>query len=147
MGVEMNARRSIWPAFLCALAGLAMIIGGMALPWVDGRNGTTLPWRALLPWDLAQTTSSMLTSIALPIVAAAAFCLLAVLVRVRGLAITLAFVALGLEIAWFASEAFRRSRPDLLVSQLEGGAWLALLGAVFLIAGAFLTPRWEPEVR
>ncbi len=148
MGVEVDARRSIWPAFLSALAGLALIIVGMALPWVDGRHGSTLPWRSVLPWDLAQAqAASMLSSIALPIVAAGGFCLLAVLVRVRGLAITLALVVLGLEIAWFASEAFRRSRPDLLVSQLEVGAWLALLGAVLLIVGAFLTPRWEPQVR
>lgn len=89
----------------------------------------------------------MLASIALPIVVAAGFCLLAILVRVRGLAIALSFVVLGLQIAWFASEAFRRSRGDLLVSQLEVGAWLALLGAILVMVGAFLTPRWEPVVR
>jgi len=89
----------------------------------------------------------MLASIALPIVVAAGFCLLAILVRVRGVAIALSFVVLGLQIAWFASEAFRRSRSDLLVSQLEAGAWLALLGAVLVMVGAFLTPRWEPVVR
>jgi hypothetical protein len=120
----------------------------MALPWVDDRNGATLPWRSVLPWDLPRPeASSMLTSIALPIVVAAGFCLIAILVRVRGLAITLSFVALGLEIAWFASEAFRRSQPDQLVSQMQAGAWLALLGAVLLMVGAFLTPRWEPVVR
>jgi hypothetical protein len=120
----------------------------MALPWVDDRNGVTWPWRSVLPWDLPRPeASSMLTSIALPIVVAAGFCLIAILVRVRGLAITLSFVALGLEIAWFASESFRRSRPDLLVSQMQAGAWLALLGAVLLMVGAFLTPRWEPVVR
>ena len=53
----------------------------------------------------------MLTSIALPIVVAAGFCLIAIVVRVRGLAITLSFVVLGLGTAWFASEAFRRSQP------------------------------------
>jgi hypothetical protein len=123
-------------------------MAGMALPWVDDRNGATLPWRSVLPWDLPRPeASSMLTSIALPIVVAAGFCLIAILVRVRGLAITLSFVALGLEIAWFASEAFRRSQPDQLVSQMQAGAWLALLGAVLLMVGAFLTPRWEPVVR
>jgi hypothetical protein len=35
----------------------------------------------------------------------------------------------------------------MLVSQLEVGAWLALLGAVLVMVGAFLTPRWEPVVR
>ena len=144
----MEARRSIWPAFLSGLAGLGLIVAGMALPWVDDRNGATLPWRSVLPWDLARPeASSMLTSIALPIVLVAGFCLIAIVVRVRGLAITLSFVALGLEIAWFASEAFRRSRPDLLASQMQAGAWLALLGAVLLMVGAFLTPRWEPVVR
>ena len=144
----MEARRSIWPAFLSGLAGLALLVAGMALPWVDGRNGATLPWRSVLPWDLVRSeSSSMLTSIALPVVVAAGFCLIAILVRVRGLAIVLSFVVLGLEIAWFASEAFRRSRGDLLVSQLEAGAWLALLGAVLVMVGAFLTPRWEPVVR
>jgi hypothetical protein len=144
----MDARRSIWPAFLSGLAGFGLIIAGMALPWVDDRKGSTLPWRSVLPWDLARPeSSSMLTSIALPLVLAAGFCLLAILVRVRGLAITLSFVALGLGAAWFASESFRRSRPDLLVSQLQAGAWVALLGAVLLMVGAFLTPRWEPVVR
>ena len=144
----MEARRSVWPAFLSGLAGVGLIVAGMALPWVDDRNGATLPWRSVLPWDLARPeASSMLTSIALPIVVVAGFCLIAIVVRVRGLAITLAFVALGLEIAWFASEAFRRSRPDLLASQMQAGAWLALLGAVLLMVGAFLTPRWEPVVR
>ena len=144
----MEARRSVWPAFLSGLSGLGLIVAGMALPWVDDRNGATLPWRSVLPWDLARPeASSMLTSIALPIVVAAGFCLIAIVVRVRGLAITLSFVALGLEIAWFASEAFRRSRPDLLASQMQAGAWLALLGAVLLMVGAFLTPRWEPAVR
>jgi hypothetical protein len=144
----MEARRSIWPAFLSGLAGLGLIVAGMALPWVDGRTGSTLPWRSVLPWDLARPeSSSVLTSIALPIVLAAGFCLVAILVRVRGLAISLSFVVLGLEIAWFASEAFRRSRGDMLVSQLEAGAWLALLGAVLVMVGAFLTPRWEPVVR
>jgi hypothetical protein len=144
----MEARRSVWPAFLSGLAGLGLIVAGMALPWVEEREGSTLPWRSVLPWDLAQPqASSMLTSIALPIVLAAGFCLLAILVRVRGLAISLAFVVLGLEIAWFASEAFRRSRADLLVSQLQVGAWLALLGACLVMLGAFLTPRWEPQVR
>lgn len=144
----MDSRRSIWPAFLSGLVGLGLIIGGMALPWVDGREGSTLPWRSVLPWDLAQAqVQSMLASIALPIVVAAGFCLLAILVRVRGLAIALSFVVLGLQVAWFASEAFRRSRGDLLVSQLEAGAWLALLGAILVMVGAFLTPRWEPVVR
>jgi hypothetical protein len=144
----MDARRSVWPAFLSGLAGLSLIVAGMALPWVDARDGSTLPWRSVLPWDLANPqASSMLTSIALPIVVVAGFCLIAILVRVRGLAITLSFVALGLQIAWFASEAFRRSRPDLLVSQMQAGAWLALLGAGLLMVGAFLTPRWEPVVR
>jgi hypothetical protein len=144
----MDARRSIWPAFLSGLAGLGLIIGGMALPWVDGREGSTLPWRSVLPWDLTQAqVQSMLASIALPIVVAAGFCLLAILVRVRGLAIALSFLVLGLQVAWFASEAFRRSRGDLLVSQLEIGAWLALLGALLVMVGAFLTPRWEPAVR
>ena len=144
----MEARRSVWPAFLSGLSGLGLIVAGMALPWVDDRNGATLPWRSVLPWDLARPeASSMLTSIALPIVVVAGFCLIAIVVRVRGLAITLSFVALGLEIAWFASEAFRRSRPDLLASQMQAGAWLALLGAVLLMVGAFLTPRWEPVVR
>ena len=144
----MEARRSVWPAFLSALVGLGLIVGGMVLPWVDGRAGSALPWRSVLPWDLNQPEAqSVLASIALPIVVAAGFCLIAILVRVRGLAIALSFVVLGLEIAWFASEAFRRSRGDLLVSQLEAGAWLALLGAVLVMVGAFLTPRWEPAVR
>jgi hypothetical protein len=34
-----------------------------------------------------------------------------------------------------------------LVSQLEIGAWLALGGAVLIVIGAFLTPRWEQQVR
>lgn len=144
----MEARRSIWPAFLSGLAGLGLIVAGMVLPWVDDRNGSTLPWRSVLPWDLANPkASSMLTSIALPIVVAAGFCLIAIVVRVRGLAITLSFVVLGLGTAWFASEAFRRSQPSQLVSQLQVGAWLAFLGAVLLMVGAFLTPRWEPVVR
>jgi hypothetical protein len=144
----VDSRRSVWPAVLTGLLGIAMIVGGMLLPWIEGRTGAELPWRSVLPYDLARPeVSSFLSSIALPIVVMAAFSLLAIIVRVRWLAIALAFVAFGLEIAWFASETFRRTRGDLLASQLEAGAWLALGGAILVIAAAFMTPRWEPQVR
>jgi hypothetical protein len=144
----MEGRRSVWPAFLSGLAGLGLIVAGMALPWVEERDGATVPWRAFLPWDLnSAQAQSMLTSIALPVVVAAGFCLVAILVRVRGLAISLAFVVLGLEVAWFASESFRRNGAGNLLAHLEIGAWLALLGAILVMIGAFLTPRWEPQVR
>ena len=78
----MEGRRSVWPAFLSALAGLGLIVGGMVLPWVDGREGSVLPWRSVLPWDLNQPEAqSVLASIALPIVVAAGFCLIAILRR------------------------------------------------------------------
>lgn len=144
----MGDRRSIWPAALSGLAGLGLLIAGLALPWVSGRTGSQLPWRAMLPWDLAAAqTQSVLTSIALPIVVSAFLCLIAIIVRVRRLAIALACVTLGFEIAWFASEFFRRASSDRMISQLELGAWLALGGAALVMVGAFLTPRWEPQVR
>ena len=144
----MEGRRSVWPALLTGFSGVGLLIAGMVLPWIDGRNGSTVPWRAMLPYDLAQQeVQSFLSSIALPVVALGSFCVLAIIVRVRWLAIALAFTTLGLEIAWFASESFRRVRADLLVSQLELGAWLALGGAILVIVAAFMTPRWEPQVR
>lgn len=144
----MDGRRSAWPAVISGLAGVGLLIAGMALPWTGGRAGSQLPMRSVFPWTLeVPEVQSILASAALPIVASAAFCVIAIGVRVRWLALILAVVTLGMEIAWFASEAFRRSRGDLLVTDLEVGAWLALAGALLLIVGASLTPKWEPVVR
>ena len=144
----MQGRQSVWPALLSALVGSGLLIAGLVLPWVDDRSGSELPWRSAHPWDLSQpVASSALVSLALPLGLLAGLCIIAIIVRVRGLAIALGIVLLGLEIAWFASESFRRTRGDLLVSQLEVGAWLALGGAVLIVIGAFLTPRWEQQVR
>ncbi len=125
-----------------------MLVAGVTLPWTADRAGSELPVRSVFPWALqVPEVQNALASIALPLLAMAAFCLIAIGVRVRWLALILATVTLGIEIAWFASEAFRRTRGDLLVTDLEAGAWLALGGALLLLVGAFLTPRWEPAVR
>lgn len=120
----------------------------MLLPWIGERSGSELPWRSALPWDLAEpVAASALASLALPLGLLAGLCIIAIIVRVRGVAIALGLALLGLESAWFASEAFRRTRGELLASQLEVGAWLVLGGAVLIVIGAFLTPRWEQQVR
>lgn len=144
----MEGRQSVWPALVSALVGTGLLVGGLILPWIDDRSGSELPWRAALPWDLSQpAAASALVSLALPLVLLAGLCIVAIIVRVRGLAIALGIALLGLEIAWFASESFRRTRGDLLVSQLQVGAWMALAGGVLILIGAFLTPRWEQQVR
>jgi len=97
--------------------------------------------------SLPTGASSELVSPALPLGLLAGLCIIAIIVRVRGLAIALGIALFGLEIAWFASESFRRTGGDLLVSQLLVGAWLSLGGAVLILIGAFLTPRWEQQVR
>lgn len=136
------------PSLVAGLAGVGLLVAGLTLPWTAGRAGTHLPARAVFPWALqVPEVESALASVALPLLAAAAFCIIAIGVRARWLALILAAITLGVEIAWFASEAFRRTRGDLLVTDLEVGAWLALGGAVLLLVGAYLTPKWEPEVR
>lgn len=144
----MAGRRSAWPAVIAGLAGVGLLVAGMVLPWTGGRAGSQLPMRSVFPWALeVPEVQSVLASAALPMVATAGFCVIAIGVRVRWLALILAVVTLGMEIAWFASEAFRRNRGDLLVTDLELGAWLALAGALLLIVGASLTPTWEPAGR
>lgn len=144
----MRDRRSAWPALISGVVGTVLVVIGLTLPWTSGRVGTELPLRALFPWDLdVPEVDSVLASIALPIAAFAVFAVLAIGVRVRWLAIVLAVVVLVMEVAWFASEAFRRTRGDVLVTDLELGAWLALGGALLVLVGALITPRWEPAAR
>ncbi len=138
----MGRRNSNAPAVTAALAGIGLLVGSMMTPWIAGREGAQIPMRALWPADLARPeVTAFVDSIGVPLLVLAGLVLIAILGRSRGLALGLAGGVLLLVGVWVLSEAIRRSPASLRLSQLDSGWWLALLGAIALMVGAYLVPH------
>ena len=130
-----GAGSTIARVLLTCLGAAGMIVGAF-MTWLTGINGTSLTWNAF--WSTNFDVARFLTTVG------AIFILLGLLALV-GLAFRTGWLtrlagALGIVgFVLFAIQVFRASGDQ----NIQGGAWLALIGSVLALIGGFLGSRRE----
>ena len=129
-------------AVVLTVVGAGALVLSAFQPWYEGQDPRGVPLTRLFTGLEPGDGSSAVTSMLLPLAAAAALGVLALLLRARSTMILASLVGLATGVLWTVQQARAVAPVAFEVTDLQRGVWNAAGGVLLLlIATAVMQPR------